>query len=36
LREFKEKTKSKRAFTSLMLDCLIEPAIILKIVNEQN
>jgi predicted transposase YbfD/YdcC len=36
MRVFKENTKSKRAFTSLMLDCLIDPNMILKMVNSQN
>jgi hypothetical protein len=31
LRLFKEKTKSKAAFTHIMLDCLIDPLLILRV-----
>jgi predicted transposase YbfD/YdcC len=36
LRVFKDKTHSKRPFSSLMLDCLIDPLFILNVLNAQN
>jgi predicted transposase YbfD/YdcC len=36
IRIYKTKTKSKRAFSNLMLDCLIDPAFIFRILKFQN
>jgi predicted transposase YbfD/YdcC len=36
LRVYKAKTNSKRAFTSLMLDCLIDPLFVFKVMDGQN
>lgn len=36
LRAFRDKTNSKRPFSNIMLDCLIDPAFILDICNSQN
>jgi predicted transposase YbfD/YdcC len=36
LRVYKDKTCSKRPFSSLMLDCLIDPTTILKVLKVQN